>query len=554
MPWTLYRYILRELLKLLVLSAGVLVMVISFVAAIKPMSDGMLGPVTLLKFVLYTIPTMLGFVLPFAGAFSSTLVFIRMATDNEITACATSGMSYRKILLPVLMLGLALTMGLFYLSNFVVPRYYRLADRTIQRDLVTLLVSQLNQSRPFVFPNTNFVLYADHADIIDPDRLTLQDPAPEKVVDLRGVAVGQLDLKGRLRSDTTAQRALVFLYRQADTNRSWVMIRLENAMYYDVVRGELSFVGSTDIGPVRLPSPFHDDPKFLSLHELKVLGQNPERYDQVNEATQHLARILAVERLRFKIAQALKSQDIHGALELAGVQEGDQFFLQCPKAYLGTRQITLRADEAQPVQIEYATSGQVLRRYEAQKALIQVEQSEFSIEPTVVIQLYETKVYDTRSLGRYSEHPVLNLQRAMWPQRILESDPKRLRAESLRLQTEHPPYNKISTIISARTSLADEIVHLGNKIMSQLNQRAANAVACLLLLLLGGVLSIQLKGQMPLVVYFWSFLLAIISIVIIYTGGNMASNAECTLSVGLLILWTGNLMLLAVLFALFYRL
>ncbi len=550
----LYRYILRELLKLLALTSGVLVLVISFVAAIKPMADGLLGPVTLLKFVCYTIPTMLGFVLPFAGAFSSTLVFIRMATDNEITACATSGMSYRKILLPVLMLGLALTMGLFYLSNFVVPKYYRLADRTIQRDLVTLLVSQLNQNKPFVFPNTNFMVYADRAVIVDPSRLERSDPEPEKVVDLHGVAVGQLDDKGRLRSDITAERALVFLYRHDETNRSWVMIRLENAMYYDVLRGELSMVGSTDIGPVRLPSPFHDDPKFLSLSELKTLGRSPERYDQVGEAAQRLARLLAVEKLKVAMLKTLQPEHAEGVLELSGIQRGDRFFIRSPNAIAGAQRITLTAGESQPVQIEYDTGGQVIRRYEAQKAHIQVDQSEFSIEPSIIIQLYDTKVYDTRSLGRYSEHPVLNLQRAVWPEPVLPGDAGQLRAESLRVQTSEPPYSGIPKITAARASLASEIIHLGNKIMSQLNQRAANAVACLLLLLLGAVLSIQLKGQMTLVVYFWSFLLAIVSIIVIYTGGNMASSAECSLPTGLVILWTGNLFLIVVLTGLFYRL
>lgn len=67
MPWTLYRYILRELLKVLVLTTTVLVVVLSFGAAVGPMADGLLGPVTLVKFVLYTMPTVLGFALPFAG-------------------------------------------------------------------------------------------------------------------------------------------------------------------------------------------------------------------------------------------------------------------------------------------------------------------------------------------------------------------------------------------------------------------------------------------------------------------------------------------------------
>ena len=41
------------------------------------------------------------YALPVAAAFASTLTFYRMAADNEITAAAVSGVSYRSILLPV---------------------------------------------------------------------------------------------------------------------------------------------------------------------------------------------------------------------------------------------------------------------------------------------------------------------------------------------------------------------------------------------------------------------------------------------------------------------
>lgn len=170
MPWTIYRYILRELIKLMALSAVVMVTMISFAAAIKPMSEGLLGAGSMLKFVGYSSPTMLSFVLPFAGAFASTFIFIRMASDNEILACSASGMSYARILAPVAALGLCLTMGLFYLSNFVVPGFYRAAAETLESDLMTVLVNQLNQNRPFTEID-GYVLYADNA---------TQMPAPKR--------------------------------------------------------------------------------------------------------------------------------------------------------------------------------------------------------------------------------------------------------------------------------------------------------------------------------------------------------------------------------------
>ena len=111
MPWTLYRYILKDLLKLLVFTTVVLTVVISFAASIKPMSEGLLSPGSMFRFIIYTVPTMVQFAVPFAGTFAGTMVFNRMVNDNEILACAAGGISYRALLVPVISLAGVLASG-----------------------------------------------------------------------------------------------------------------------------------------------------------------------------------------------------------------------------------------------------------------------------------------------------------------------------------------------------------------------------------------------------------------------------------------------------------
>ena len=56
MPWLLYRYILRELLKVFALTASVLVLIIAFGAAIKPLAgDDLIGPAQTAKYILLAI-------------------------------------------------------------------------------------------------------------------------------------------------------------------------------------------------------------------------------------------------------------------------------------------------------------------------------------------------------------------------------------------------------------------------------------------------------------------------------------------------------------------
>lgn len=541
MPWTLYRYILRELLKLLVLTTVVLVTVISFAAAIKPMSEGLLGPAALAKFVGYSAPTMLAFALPFAGAFAATLVFLRMASDNEIVACSASGLSYFSILLPVIGLGLALTMGMFYLSNFVIPTFYRAAAQTVETDLMTVLVSELNQNRPFTRLEDT-VLYADTAVQRDPPVLEDAPLQPSKLIELTGVAVGQLDEQGRLRSDTTAQRANVLLFY--GETQSWVTIRLRNVMYYDPAEGGLGFTELLDLPPVRLPSPFQDSPKFMSWPQLRELRNHPDRYHEVRIYKRELAQALAAERLRQELRGTLMHSE-RRQVTLAGARPNDRYTISAPVARVVDGTFALEGRDEEPVMIAYRSPNLPDRRYEAASASLQVVPGEAEIEPSVRVALHQVRVYDARLPAQFSERPELELPRMVWPRTLLPEDYEALSTNEVFVLADQALAaasngRRAPALARAARLLSDQITDLARKVFAQLHERAASAVACLLLLVLGAVLSLHLKGQMPLVVYFWSFLMAILTIILIHTGENMAGGSRFPMFMGLGVLWSGN--------------
>ncbi|MHC5007046.1 MAG: hypothetical protein ACYTGF_06770 [Planctomycetota bacterium] len=61
MPWLLYRYLLGELLRVFALCASVLVLVIAFGAAIKPLAgDDLIGPLQTAKYIMLAAVPMLG--------------------------------------------------------------------------------------------------------------------------------------------------------------------------------------------------------------------------------------------------------------------------------------------------------------------------------------------------------------------------------------------------------------------------------------------------------------------------------------------------------------
>jgi len=92
--------------------------------------------------------------------------------------------------------------------------------------------------------------------------------------------------------------------------------------------------------------------------------------------------------------------------------------------------------------------------------------------------------------------------------------------------------------------------------------RIWSRVATPRLLLLGTLLSVRLRDRLPLVVFFWAFVLAILTLIMIYTGSSMAERVSVQdiiegtggdRLIGMGILWGGNLILLFVIARLYLR-
>ncbi len=553
MPWTLYRYIAWEVIKLLVLSTLVLMTVISFAASIKPLSEGLLGPGTLLKFVGLSAPTMLAFALPFAGAFASTIVFLRMAADNEVVACSAGGISYRSILLPIVLLGALLTNTMVYLSNFVMPWFYREAARLVEQDLLTALIGQLNQNRPYTWANDDRVLYANTA-VEGPvpeailERIDSPVP-PSQLVELTGVAVGQLDDAGRMRGDVTARLATALVFR--DGAQSWASILLKDVRRWDPLSGQFAEASVFELPPVRVPSPFEEDVEFLSLPQLRALGRDPDRHERVRQPARELAELLAAERLRRLIVAALDPRQGPGSVTLRDVGGDERYVLSAARLERDEGAIRLLATDDQPVTIE-RIGRDVRRRFEARAALLTFAAEDLGTDPTVLIELTDARVSDPGSPDPPGEQREYTLQRLTWPQTLIDDASRRVDSLALldRLERE-PTLARSPTVKRAAQSLWNEITLLKQRIKAQLHSRVAAAVACLLLLLLGALMSMTLAGQMALAVYFWSFVLAVLTLILIYTGTNMAGSSSYPLGLSLVLLWSGNALLAIVIGAVY---
>ena len=326
MPWTLYRHVLKDLLRLLVLTSAVLIVLMSVAAAVPYIADGLLGPVSMAKFIGYMCPTMLSLALPFAGAFVGTLIFNRMVTDNEVLICRACGLNYMLILLPVGFLGAALMAGMFYMSNWLIPDFYERAEHTLEKDIVSLVVRRVQNGEPLEYDD--LLIYADAAAEGEPPPMATRDGVePKRVIALRGVVVAKINEEGRLTEYGTAKRADMLLYHTEDD--SLVMLRLVNARYFgNEDTGGQGTMAELPLGPFELENPYRQRLRFFSWGELSELKRKPERDRRVKRAKKRLVRALAREQTVATMEQRLGRGS--GKLTLLGTVRGERFVIRAP--------------------------------------------------------------------------------------------------------------------------------------------------------------------------------------------------------------------------------
>ncbi len=177
---TLHWYILRELLRIFLMTASALTTLLAFGGTFRPLTKQGLETSQLLMIIANLMPAMLAYAIPIAALFAAVLVYWRLSTDNEMTACRASGISYVTILVPALALGLMVASIDLVFVNYVVPVFIEKTERVIISDLGSLMVNQINQTQKFQMGQ--YIIYADNA---------RQEPTadPEKsVVILEGMA------------------------------------------------------------------------------------------------------------------------------------------------------------------------------------------------------------------------------------------------------------------------------------------------------------------------------------------------------------------------------
>ena len=545
MPWTLYRYMLRELLTLLLITSLVLVFILAIAAAIKPLSDGLLGPVSMVKFISFMAPAMLSLALPFAGAFVGTMLFNRMVADNEIQVCRASGMNYLLILLPVVFLGWLLMMVMFYLSNWTIPKFCDRAEHALEKDVLSGMVNKVQRGEPIAY--RKLILYADAASEGAPSpSMARGDVAPQRLIALRGVVVGQKDDEGRIRRMGSTERADLLLYHAG--GESWIMLKLTSPRYFGQdERGASGEV--TPLGPYLVPNPFRERLAFLSWPQLRRLKHHPEDYRHVRSAKQRVVAAMACEQLTRRLYETLTGGADDAAVKLRGLNAREEYIISAPRVTRYAGGLKLAAAAGAKVLIKRFTHGLIYdRAFEAETAVMEVTMDPSADEePQIIVRPAKVRVLSARDESGATERPRVPPQLMRWldPNGVGIAMPLRRQPllDLLKVGGAEAGGGLHGDDLKGAVQHAKAQIHrLMRKSRAQFHERAALAVGCLLMVVLGAILSLKWRWRTALGVYFWTFLLAAVAVIVTRSGQQLVSVEGLPFAVGAAVTWSGNLL------------
>ena len=122
--FTIYRYILSEFIFSFVV-AFLFFFFIFFVNQLLLMAEEILSKNVSLKnvslIILYSLPAIVAFALPFSSLVGGLMSIGRMSSDNEILAFQASGVSYKKLFVPVVIIGIFLSFFSFLVTDYFLP-------------------------------------------------------------------------------------------------------------------------------------------------------------------------------------------------------------------------------------------------------------------------------------------------------------------------------------------------------------------------------------------------------------------------------------------------
>lgn len=234
---TIQKLYIKEFLKvlfILVLGISTIFSIIGFMDKIDGFMPHNPSTELLLKYILFSIPEYIHYLLPMAVLLSSLFIFSQATKRKEIVAIKASGGKIKNLLTPFVVMGVILTVFGFIISEFVVPKASKSTHEI--RNAIT------KQQISTIFKEGTIYMRGKGGSIV---RISLYLPDGDI---LKGISIFRFDKKGfkeRIDAETAKWK-----------NNTW---KLKNVTIYNIREGRVATAPEIEYPYIESPRIFQKD-------------------------------------------------------------------------------------------------------------------------------------------------------------------------------------------------------------------------------------------------------------------------------------------------------
>jgi len=537
MVFTLHRYIFREVFKVFILAAVALTLMMSLGSILRPVQEYGVGPKQVTHLMLYFLPVTLTFCLPMAALFAASLVYGRLANDNELDACRASGISLLSLIYPGLALAIIVAIANLILSFYVMPAFIRLAEKSIKDDAKQILFRNIQRRGYYELPpDGRWKIYADLADI--------------KNNVLAGVVT--IYSKGsKVSKIITAQTAKI-VFSRVSAPGGFNEVRITAYKAHQMGSDDRAGFSAEYLSLTHeFGSLLGDNIKFKNIREMKQIAADPMQFYPIAHIARQTAARFTAELLAQDITSAIKDSSagfyqlynkrrfIRLAADNCSVSEPPATGVRLFGNVLVT-QTDIQSNDGEPRHVS---------RLRCSNCFLDIDSDQLA--PTLTIDIRNAREEKTQKLVA---------RRIIRGLILPESVRKRFKYENVLLDIT-PELTKAALrkgpsaeLVNLQNTLARKIHNTFAAIDAELHSRLVFGIGCITLIMFGIALGIILKGGHLLTAFAASVIPAVLLIVCIMMGRNIAKNPGTEAVWGIRLMWAGLVLLSAVALALYRKL
>lgn len=534
MVFTLHRYIFRDLLKTFFLATVVLSLVLGLGAMLRPLKQFGVAPERVPELLFYTLPITLTMVIPIAGLLATTLNYGRLAVDNEINACRSSGIGIWTLIYPALTLALLVGLATLLLVFHVVPHFTEKFDSILREDAKAIIFRTIEKTG-----NLQSFGKKLSKNIINADRV---DTENNRLID---VTVVQLNSQREIENIRTASQVYLDFETKAAENR--VLLRFIEATNINLHETGLTEYSTEDVTiACDMPSIGKDDIKFRRLRDLQAIQSDLTQFAPIASIFQDLRWQIMKEAFFYDCDQKLKQSD-HSLLLRT---ETDQIRLWAaggkikkpksvkrPKEVISTNFLK-NLDETIQVDLFYPNRpNEPTKRYQAEEAKLVVKKQAMADFPVAVLKMNKVKLTFANSSRSSNLEGAEILSIIIPTEFVLQAQQYTFTdfLQARKLPVEQPTVY-IEWLFRKLSKACDE---LKAEIVMEINARLAFGIGCVVMVLLGAALGIVMKSGHFLTAFGVSCIPAVVCLTTIFTGKHIGEQGTRDVLQGLVFLWIG---------------